>query len=188
VKRRLAWVQSAIHPPYDLEGGLPYRNTRRVNLLPRRSFWSITMSSRMQTAARSRTAPIACQSCRAKKLKCERRQPCSNCSSRGITCHFVVPPPPQPDEDPATQSNAELLQRVTTLEAIIQRQEVHTRQDQDDSRPRKRQTLTPSSGMASDIHQTRDEDLQSLENVATREDSVVGHPSLGALESVCSLT
>jgi hypothetical protein len=164
-------VGSKCHTPTIRFGGVPHRNKRGVLLLPTRSFWSITMSSRMQTAARSRTAPIACQSCRAKKLKCERRQPCSNCSSRGITCHFVVPPPPQPDEDPATQSNAELLQRVATLEAIIQRQEV-----QDDSRPRKRQTLTPSFGMASDIHQIRDEDLQSLENAATREDSVVGHP------------
>lgn len=145
------------------------------------------MSSRMHTARR-RAAPIACQSCRVKKLKCERRQPCSNCSSRGITCHFLVPPHSQPDEGPATQSDAELLQRIERLEAIIQRQDSHIRNGQDDSRSMKRRTLTPSSGMASDIHQSRDEDLQSLENVATREDSVVGHPSLDTLEGVHSLT
>ena len=144
------------------------------------------MSSRMHTARR-RAAPIACQSCRVKKLKCERRQPCSNCSSRGITCHFLVPPHSRPDEGPAAQSNAELRQRIERLEAIIQRQDFHIRNGLDDSRPMKRQAFT-SSGMASDIHQTRDEDLQSLENVATREDSVVGHPSLDTLEGVHSLT
>lgn len=35
---------------------------------------------------RGRPAPVSCQSCRSKKLKCNRVQPCSNCASRGISC------------------------------------------------------------------------------------------------------
>lgn len=36
--------------------------------------------------SRPRQEPVSCQSCRVKKLKCNRQQPCSNCLARGITC------------------------------------------------------------------------------------------------------
>ncbi|EED14228.1 conserved hypothetical protein [Talaromyces stipitatus ATCC 10500] len=48
-----------------------------------------------------RQDPVSCQSCRKKKLKCDRLQPCSSCRSRRIPCkyavanvaHQYVPPP-----------------------------------------------------------------------------------------------
>lgn len=33
-----------------------------------------------------RQRPIACQSCRRRKIRCSREFPCSNCTSRGIKC------------------------------------------------------------------------------------------------------
>ena len=37
-----------------------------------------------------RQDPVSCQSCRKKKLKCDRQQPCSNCRSRRILCIYAV--------------------------------------------------------------------------------------------------
>ena len=37
---------------------------------------------------RRRQDPVSCSLCRSKKLKCSREQPCSNCTSRGVTCDF----------------------------------------------------------------------------------------------------
>ncbi|WPG98498.1 Hypothetical protein R9X50_00128900 [Acrodontium crateriforme] len=36
--------------------------------------------------SRPRQDPVSCESCRKKKLKCDRLPPCSNCRARGITC------------------------------------------------------------------------------------------------------
>lgn len=35
-----------------------------------------------------RQDPVSCQTCRAKKLKCDRKQPCSNCTARKISCVY----------------------------------------------------------------------------------------------------
>lgn len=60
-----------------------------------------------------RQEPVSCQSCRKKKLKCDRQRPCSNCRSRRILCNYAVanvahqyaPPPVAP----ATTTHAPLL-------------------------------------------------------------------------------
>ncbi|KAI0947664.1 hypothetical protein AcW1_009368 [Taiwanofungus camphoratus] len=36
-----------------------------------------------------RRTPMACQFCRGRKLKCDGRQTCANCSRRGIPCVYV---------------------------------------------------------------------------------------------------
>ena len=41
---------------------------------------------RENVKAAQRQDPVSCQFCRAKKLKCDLAQPCSNCRSRGISC------------------------------------------------------------------------------------------------------
>jgi hypothetical protein len=38
------------------------------------------------TRKRPRQDPVSCSFCRSKKLKCDRRSPCSNCATRQITC------------------------------------------------------------------------------------------------------
>lgn len=43
----------------------------------------------MPENGRPRQEPASCQSCRKKKLKCDRLQPCSNCSSRDVPCVFA---------------------------------------------------------------------------------------------------
>lgn len=37
---------------------------------------------------RPRQEPVSCESCRRKKLKCNREHPCGNCLSRDVPCTF----------------------------------------------------------------------------------------------------
>lgn len=123
---------------------------------------------------RNRPDPVSCRSCRSKKLKCDRVQPCSNCTARGITCNFLVPPQRQAETSSTAQSNAELLQRIERLETMVLRQHAS-----DDFHLTGQPAIAPASGdVGHDIHQKRDEDSQLLENVGTREDALVCDSSL----------
>ncbi|KAL1303213.1 hypothetical protein AAFC00_006631 [Neodothiora populina] len=42
------------------------------------------------TAKRRRQDPVSCSSCRGRKLKCSREQPCSNCIARGFECDYGI--------------------------------------------------------------------------------------------------
>ncbi len=74
---------------------------------------------------RRRQDPVSCQFCRSKKLKCNRQQPCSNCSARGLTCDAQFPPrlPPQTRPQTATSSadgdTSSILARLKRLEEIV---------------------------------------------------------------------
>lgn len=63
-----------------------------------------------------RQDPVSCQSCRKKKLKCDRQQPCSNCRSRRILCNYAAAniahqyaPPPVAPPSTTTATNSPLL-------------------------------------------------------------------------------
>ena len=128
--------------------------------------------------SRVRPDPVSCQSCRSKKLKCNRVHPCSNCSARGLSCDFLVPPKRQFETHISTQSSVELLERIERLEALIQ--SVPTAQNSSNhglgsSYSSGRQIITPSpeSILLADLHQTPDEDSMLLENIGARDDFIV---------------
>lgn len=62
----------------------------------------------------SRQDPVSCQRCRAKKLKCDRNRPCSNCSTRSVPCEYYGTGPVQPYEY-RTLPNPRSLGSVTVL-------------------------------------------------------------------------
>lgn len=73
-----------------------------------------------------RQRPIACQSCRRRKIRCSRQFPCSNCTSRGLQCvQFYEPLEPAPEvkdkDEPkaANVSNADIRARLDRLETWI---------------------------------------------------------------------
>ncbi|KID97874.1 Fungal transcriptional regulatory protein, partial [Metarhizium majus ARSEF 297] len=73
-----------------------------------------------------RQRPIACQSCRRRKIRCSRQFPCSNCTSRGLQCvQFYEPLEPAPEakgkDEPksANVSNADIRARLDKLETWI---------------------------------------------------------------------
>ncbi|KAI1371645.1 hypothetical protein F4677DRAFT_435290 [Hypoxylon crocopeplum] len=133
---------------------------------------------------RARADPVSCQSCRSKKLKCDRVQPCSNCAARGITCQFLVPPTKQPARASTIHNIPEILGRIERLESIILQRpptETHSNHGSDGTHGTWASGLRSGSEgvVVSDIHQRRDQDSQALENIGTREDSLLPRLSHG---------
>lgn len=128
---------------------------------------------------RVRQDPVSCELCRSKKLKCNREQPCSNCTARGVSCKFHTPPPPgRVAAAPASQKDAQILERIQRLEAVVLQSspsESHFSHASDESRPVKRIALSPvvEHVVANEVHRDRDQDTETLDQIATREDSLV---------------
>ncbi|KAI1463571.1 uncharacterized protein F4812DRAFT_453515 [Daldinia caldariorum] len=135
--------------------------------------------------SKARPDPVSCQSCRSKKLKCNRVRPCSNCAARGISCHFLVPPQKTPETTTTEYSSAELISRIERLEATVFQSfslgTTHPQHAPDDSRHAGQTLFTPASEpvVGPDVHQTRDKDSDFLENIGTREDSLLSPLSHG---------
>ncbi|KAI8956676.1 hypothetical protein F5Y11DRAFT_365003 [Daldinia sp. FL1419] len=142
----------------------------------------------MQTVgqkSRTRPDPVSCQSCRSKKLKCNRIQPCSNCAARGISCHFLIPPQRR-TETTATEHNfARLTARIERLESIVLRSssteatQYHTPDGDSDSATRSRFASASGNVVEPEVNQRSDKDSHFLENIGTREDSLLSPLSWG---------
>ncbi|KAI2469132.1 hypothetical protein F4781DRAFT_236260 [Annulohypoxylon bovei var. microspora] len=124
----------------------------------------INLESSMQRN-KSRPDPVSCQSCRSKKLKCNRVQPCSNCTARGIHCQFLIPPSSQTVPKSAVQSTPDILRRIERLESIVLRNppsEDHSNNAPDDPHGMGSSGLSSGSEnvVVPGVCQTRDEESQ----------------------------
>lgn len=91
--------------------------TRGVTMSTAKSSNRLTRGSRQQP-------PMSCQSCRSRKLRCDRDHQCANCTSRGIPCQrtqTAVSTRPSPSPSASTQ----LLSRLEVIENIISLQSEH---------------------------------------------------------------
>jgi hypothetical protein len=59
----------------------------------------------------------SCVTCRRRKVRCNKRNPCSNCTKAGIECIF--PPPGRAPRKSKRPPDAELLSRLRRLEGVI---------------------------------------------------------------------
>ncbi|KAJ5444234.1 uncharacterized protein N7458_008106 [Penicillium daleae] len=60
----------------------------------------------------------SCVTCRRRKVRCNKRSPCSNCVKAGIDC--VFPPPGRAPRKSKRPPDAELLSRLRRLEGVIE--------------------------------------------------------------------
>ncbi|KZF24426.1 hypothetical protein L228DRAFT_266766 [Xylona heveae TC161] len=60
----------------------------------------------------------SCITCRKRKVKCDKRQPCSNCTKQHIPCIF--PSPGRAPRRPRHPPHGELLARLRRLEGVVQ--------------------------------------------------------------------
>jgi len=60
--------------------------------------------------------PLSCTSCRTRKLKCDKQDPCHNCLRTGSECVF---PARKRIQRPRKTKNTELLRRLNRLESIV---------------------------------------------------------------------
>ncbi|KAI5457258.1 hypothetical protein BGZ63DRAFT_427979 [Mariannaea sp. PMI_226] len=111
-----------------------------------------------------RQRPISCRFCRVRKLRCSRVFPCSNCTSRGLSCPEPQDPPPSQSRAAAREisvgtsgsaADSSILERLERLEALLA---VRTRQ----SEATIPSTDPPSQGVPSSPPQTLPQAVQHL--------------------------
>ena len=116
--------------------------------------------------SKSRADPVSCQSCRAKKLRCNRVQPCSNCTSRRITCIFIVPPDLRRTDFP---TDAAILGRLERLESLVL--PIHVSPDVQLAKT-SFTSGTEKTGLLN-VSSEVDQDFELLDHIEPREDSLV---------------
>ena len=62
--------------------------------------------------------PRSCTTCRKRKVRCDKKHPCSNCSKAGIECIF--PGPGRAPRRSRKPPDSELLARLRRLEGVVQ--------------------------------------------------------------------
>ena len=62
--------------------------------------------------------PRSCVTCRKRKVRCDKHEPCSNCVKASIPCHF--PPPGRAPRKPKRSQDVELLKRLRRLESVVE--------------------------------------------------------------------
>lgn len=141
---------------------------------------------------RPRQDPVSCESCRKRKQKCSREQPCSNCASRGVPCVFLgvkIPPATTPraaisnDVWSLRAENAAIKARLDTLEELIFSSNLHRTNAGASHRPAKVRRVakpdatipTPNSTAStrSDHEQVKwyQDALECLDGVGSRENT-----------------
>ncbi|OKL59524.1 hypothetical protein UA08_05418 [Talaromyces atroroseus] len=70
------------------------------------------------TATDSSLNPRSCVTCRRRKVRCNKREPCSNCVKAGIEC--VFPGPGRAPRKPRRPPDVELLSRLRRLEGVVE--------------------------------------------------------------------
>ena len=79
-----------------------------------------TTSSPRQATRNGSTSslnPRSCVTCRRRKVRCDKRYPCSNCIKQGIECIF--PGPGRAPRKPRKNPDSELLLRLRRLEGVV---------------------------------------------------------------------
>ncbi|KUJ06325.1 uncharacterized protein LY89DRAFT_726634 [Mollisia scopiformis] len=82
------------------------------------------MKGQKNVAPRQR--PVSCHFCRARKLRCNRMAPCSNCISRRINCTLESPVvhPSNTPSTPSISETSEIIERLNRLENLLATQKI----------------------------------------------------------------
>lgn len=62
--------------------------------------------------------PRSCVTCRRRKVKCDKKNPCTNCQKAHIEC--VFPAPGRAPRKPRKPQDSELIERLRRLEGVVQ--------------------------------------------------------------------
>ena len=74
----------------------------------------------MTTPSLSLRPTHSCNRCAARKVKCDRQNPCSACINHNVDCVFTPPPPPGKRHKRPKDKNQILVDRLKHYEALLQ--------------------------------------------------------------------
>ncbi|KAL3494736.1 hypothetical protein BJX62DRAFT_26785 [Aspergillus germanicus] len=128
------------------------------------------------TKRSTRKRPVSCHFCRSRKLRCSRRFPCPNCTSRGISCELYASQPPETvsENNPNSSTDtttANILARLQTLEDIVlqKNKQIST----PNSNPVSNDLLAQSQSIWGEQHATEDARWLQLECSIQQMSSVI---------------
>ncbi|KAF2622361.1 hypothetical protein BU25DRAFT_377836 [Macroventuria anomochaeta] len=81
--------------------------------------------------------PRSCITCRKRKVKCDKKQPCSNCARAKIEC--VFPGPGRAPRKSRKPPDAELLERLRRLEGVVQNLNAQVEEHEQEAAERERE-------------------------------------------------
>ena len=114
--------------------------------------------------------PLSCHSCRSKKLKCDRQRPCSNCTTRRLTCEYLKGRPTGASDNGVPSDDSDLYAQNLALKARVEKLEQAVFGEQSDINVTAASTtLSSSFAAASDANGERAaRDAQWLEGIGNR--------------------
>ena len=86
--------------------------------------------------------PRSCTICRRRKVKCDKKQPCSNCVKAHSVC--VFPAPGRAPRKPRKPQDAELMDRLRRLEGVVQSLGAQVQSDDGENPSKDDKELTPN--------------------------------------------
>lgn len=89
--------------------------------------------------------PRSCITCRRRKVKCDKKQPCSNCSRAKIEC--VFPGPGRAPRKSRKPPDAELLERLRRLEGVVQNLNAQVEEHEQEAAERERDNVSRQGSM-----------------------------------------
>ena len=81
--------------------------------------------------------PRSCVTCRKRKVKCDKKQPCSNCTRAKIECIF--PGPGRAPRKSRKPPDGELMDRLKRLEGVVQSLNAQVEEHEQEAAERERQ-------------------------------------------------
>lgn len=123
---------------------------------------------------RRRQNPVSCRHCRAKKLRCDRNRPCSNCTAREEECeyetnHATTSARIQHDIEP---SNSAILSRLQRLEDMILRMN-HGFPSSPDSIASRKADIDRVSTEMTPVEESHQIESQQLSSIGTQQPTLV---------------
>jgi hypothetical protein len=87
--------------------------------------------------------PRSCITCRRRKVKCDKKQPCANCLRARIEC--VFPGPGRAPRKTRKPADAELLERLRRLEGVVQNLNAQVEEHEHEAAERERESSSRKS-------------------------------------------
>lgn len=114
--------------------------------------------SQSSTNANPNLNPRSCITCRRRKVKCDKKQPCANCVKAHIDC--VFPSPGRAPRKPRKPQDSELIERLKKLEGVVRSLGVQTGVQGEDTQNGREEETSPSTVTDGNAEPKKEEELK----------------------------
>lgn len=104
--------------------------------------------------------PRSCITCRRRKVKCDKKQPCSNCARAKIEC--VFPGPGRMPRKSRKLPDAELLERLRRLEGVVQSLNAQVEEHEQEAAERERDNNSRQGSLSGNCFSSSSRDSPSV--------------------------